>query len=114
MVDLITDFTQGAPVVSDVIDLSLIDAKTGAGNPGDDDFTFIGVSNFTGVKGQLRESFKDGNTIVSGDVNGDGKADFSFALKGHFLLTAPVISCCSRPRSRQIRPRSSSRPNTKC
>src|SRR4029077_10368560 len=85
--DLITDFTQGAPGVSDVIDLSTIDAKTGAGNPGDDDFTFIGVSNFSGVKGQLRESFSGGNTIISGDVNGDGKADFSIALKGHFLLT---------------------------
>jgi hypothetical protein len=39
------------------------------------------------VKGQLRESFSGGNTIVSGDVNGDGKADFSIALKGHFLLS---------------------------
>ena len=38
--------------------------------------------------GELRESFSGGNTIVSGDVNGDGHADFSFALKGHFLLTA--------------------------
>jgi Ca2+-binding RTX toxin-like protein len=85
--DLITDFTQGGPGVSDVIDLSTIDAKTGAGNPGDDDFTFIGVGHFTGVKGQLRESFSGGNTIVSGDVNGDGKADFSIALKGHFLLS---------------------------
>jgi serralysin len=81
--DLITDFAQG----EDKIRLAPIDAKTGAGNPGDDDFTFIGVSNFTGVKGQLRESFSGGNTIVSGDVNGDGKADFSIALKGHFLLS---------------------------
>jgi hypothetical protein len=60
---------------------------TGAGNPGDDDFTLIGVSNFSGTKGELRESYSGGNTIVSGDVNGDGHADFSFALKGHFLLT---------------------------
>jgi Ca2+-binding RTX toxin-like protein len=84
--DVITDFTQGAPVVSDVIDLSLIDAKTGVA--GDQDFTFIGVQNFSHTKGELRESFSGGNTIVSGDVNGDGHADFSFALKGHFLLTA--------------------------
>jgi Ca2+-binding RTX toxin-like protein len=83
--DLITDFTQGGPGISDIIDLSTIDAKTG-GLP-DDDFTFIGVSNFTGVKGQLRQSYSGGNTIISGDVNGDGKADFSFALKGHFLMS---------------------------
>ena len=85
--DVITDFTQGSPGVGDVIDISAIDAKTGASNPGDDDFTFIGVQNFTGVKGQLRESFSNGNTIVSGDVNGDGHADFSIALKGLFLLS---------------------------
>jgi Ca2+-binding RTX toxin-like protein len=85
--DVITDFTQGSPGVGDVIDVSAIDAKAGASNPGDDDFTFIGAQNFHGVKGELRESFKDGNTIVSGDVNGDGHADFSIALKGHLLLS---------------------------
>jgi len=79
--DLITDFTQG----EDLIDISAIDAKTGGAS--DDQFTLIGVQNFHGVKGELRESFKNGNTIVSGDVNGDGNADFSVALKGHFLLT---------------------------
>jgi Ca2+-binding RTX toxin-like protein len=84
--DLITDFTQGG-IGSDLIDLSTIDAKTGAGNPGNDVFTFIGVSSFSGTKGELRESYSGGNTIVSGDVNGDGKADFSIALQGHFLLT---------------------------
>ena len=78
--DLITDFTQG----EDRIDLGVIDAKTGGGN---DDFSFIGVGNFTGAKGQLREFFSNGNTIVSGDVNGDGHADFSIALKGHLLLS---------------------------
>jgi Ca2+-binding RTX toxin-like protein len=82
--DVITDFTQGAPAVQDFIDLSSIDAKTGGL---DDDFTFIGFDSFTGTKGQLRESFSGGNTIITGDVNGDGHADFSIALKGHFLLT---------------------------
>ena len=84
--DFITDFTQGAPGVGDVIDLSAIDAKLGAGNPGDDDFTFIGVHSFSGTKGELRGSYSGGNTIVSGDVNGDGKADFSIAIKGHVSL----------------------------
>jgi hypothetical protein len=78
--DLITDFTQG----EDLIDI-VFDAKTGIA--GIQAFTLIGVENFHGVKGELRESFKNGNTIVSGDVNGDGNADFSVALKGHFLLT---------------------------
>jgi Ca2+-binding RTX toxin-like protein len=84
--DLITDFGQGVPGIGDVIDLSAIDAKTGAGNPGDDDFTLIGVQSFSGTKGELRGSYSGGNTIVSGDVNGDGTADFSIAIKGHFLL----------------------------
>jgi len=39
------------------------------------------------VRGELREAFSGANTIVSGDVNGDGKADFSIALQGHHFLT---------------------------
>jgi Ca2+-binding RTX toxin-like protein len=84
--DLITDFSQiGGLTVRDIIDISQIDAKTGVA--GVQAFTLIGVQNFHGVKGELRESFNGGNTIVSGDINGDKHADFSFALKGHFLLT---------------------------
>lgn len=79
--DLITDFTQG----QDQIDIEAIDAKTGV--TGIQAFTLIGVQNFHGVKGELRESFGNSSTIVSGDVNGDGHADFSIALKGHFLLS---------------------------
>jgi serralysin len=36
--------------------------------------------------GELRYYFSRGNTIVAGDVNGDGKADFTIALASHFLL----------------------------
>jgi serralysin len=37
----------------------------------------------------LRFQFTDGgNTVVSGDVNGDKVADFSILLQGHVLLHA--------------------------
>jgi hypothetical protein len=41
-------------------------------------FKFIGGDAFTGAAGQLR--FAAG--VVSGDVNGDGKADFQIAVTG--------------------------------
>jgi Ca2+-binding RTX toxin-like protein len=80
--DLITDFSQSD---GDQIGLGDIDANGNlAGDPG---FTFIGRANFDHhTAGQLREGFSGGNTILSGDVNGDGKADFSILLKGHILL----------------------------
>jgi Ca2+-binding RTX toxin-like protein len=83
--DLITDFS-GTADDGDKIDLTAIDANGSvAGDPG---FTFIGTDHFNKTRGQLRQSFGDGNTIVSGDVNGDGKADFSIVLTGHLLLSA--------------------------
>lgn len=54
----------------DVIDLRSIDADTG--RSGNNAFTFIGKSAFSGEAGELRYS----GTIISGDVNGDGRADF--------------------------------------
>jgi Ca2+-binding RTX toxin-like protein len=79
--DVITDFVGGG---QDLIDLSAIDANGKLA--GDPVFNFIGRANFSHTAGQLRESFSGGDTIVSGDVNGDGKADFSILLKGHVLL----------------------------
>jgi Ca2+-binding RTX toxin-like protein len=72
--DRITDFTSGA----DRIDLSLIDAVSGSG--GNDAFTFIGSDAFSGVAGQLRYFSSSSGTIVAGDVNGDGIADFEIQL----------------------------------
>jgi Ca2+-binding RTX toxin-like protein len=69
--DEIRDFTRG----SDLIDLSAIDANTNLA--GDQAFIFIGGSAFTNVAGQLRFS----NNILSGDVNGDGIADFQIELQ---------------------------------
>jgi serralysin len=68
--DRIRDFRHGA----DKIDLSAIDAVAGGG---DNAFSFIGASAFSGVAGQLRAFTASGNTFIAGDVNGDGIADFT-------------------------------------
>ena len=81
---MITDFVPGG---QDLIDLSALDANSK--HSGDDVFHLTGhhgLSGFTRSAGELRYSFSGGNTILSGDVNGDGKADFSIALTGHIVL----------------------------
>lgn len=65
--DIIEDFIRSE---NDKIDLSKIDADTSA--RGNQAFHFIGTKSFSGDAGELRYS---GN-IISGDVNGDGRADF--------------------------------------
>lgn len=87
--DLILDFVRG----QDRIDLSTIDAVTGvAGNQA---FRFIADRDFGSRAGELRIVAVDragagnGITLVQGDVNGDGRADFSIALTGlHALSTS--------------------------
>jgi serralysin len=79
--DLITDFVVGG----DQFDFSAIDAIAGGA---DDAFTFAGVSAFTGAAGQLAVSYVSGQTLVSGDINGDRVADFQIALTGIHSLTA--------------------------
>ena len=71
--DVILDFSakQG-----DLIDLKSIDADVYAS--GDQSFSFIGAKGFSGEAGELR--FSKG--ILSGDVDGDGRADFEIAVKG--------------------------------
>jgi Ca2+-binding RTX toxin-like protein len=70
--DHILDFQVG----SDKIDLHLIDADSGSA--GDQAFSFIGATAFSGAAGELRASFDAGNNVwdVEGDTNGDGAADF--------------------------------------
>jgi serralysin len=76
--DTIVDFATGL----DHIDLRPIDANTRvAGNQA---FSYLGAGAFTKVAGQLR--FAGG--IVSGDVNGDGIADFQIAVSGVTKLVA--------------------------
>ncbi|UPJ41129.1 hypothetical protein IVB40_28160 [Bradyrhizobium sp. 40] len=67
----ITDFshTQG-----DRIDLSAIDAIAGGQ---DNPFTFIGNSSFHNQAGELRINLINGGSMVEGDIDGNGKADFS-------------------------------------
>ncbi len=74
--ETITDFAAG-----DKIDLSAIDP-----NPtqtGDQAFSFLGNSYFTGAGSELYYSFG----TLYGDVNGDTYTDFSITITGSFALT---------------------------
>jgi Ca2+-binding RTX toxin-like protein len=85
--DVITDFKHG----QDKIDLFDIDAIKGTAK--NDKFKFIGSADFHHVKGELHFAKVDlagktkDYTLVSGDINGDGKADFQLELKGLISLT---------------------------
>ena len=69
--DKITDFTSGV----DKIRLSEIDANSAvAGNQA---FTYVGNSAFSGAAGELRHYVSGGDHYLAGDVNGDGIADFT-------------------------------------
>jgi Ca2+-binding RTX toxin-like protein len=82
--DVITDFTSG----SDLINLSNIDAsKALAGNQA---FSFIGEVAFGSHAGELR--YEQAAGLLSGDLNGDGKADFTLHLNpGTLLLGADMV-----------------------
>ncbi len=85
--DRITDFSRAQ---GDKIDLSAIDANWGvAGNQA---FTFIGTGLFTHQAGQLRFAIFEGQTIIAGDVNGDGTSDFHVVLtNGVSLQTSDFV-----------------------
>jgi Ca2+-binding RTX toxin-like protein len=69
--DHILDFTPG----TDKIDLSRIDANSQV--EGNQAFTWIGSSGFSGTAGELRaENLNNMGWLVEGDANGDGAADF--------------------------------------
>ncbi|MFD1332117.1 M10 family metallopeptidase C-terminal domain-containing protein [Methylopila musalis] len=80
--DIIRDFVAGV----DDIRLSAIDANTVAS--GRQAFRFIGSTEFSGAAGQLRYGFKDGDTLVTADLNGDRAADLLIRLEGHVALSA--------------------------
>lgn len=100
--DRITDFTSGV----DHIDLSSIDAipSTSAS----DSFHFIGISAFDGRAGELNFYYDGGRgvTVLQGDTNGDGAAEFVIDLAGNLSLSmadivglsqnhAPVVTAAS-------------------
>ena len=82
--DVITDFNKAQ---KDVIKLNQIDAISTNG-PGDDPFTFIGTANFHKVAGELRYMYSGGATVIQGDVNGDGVADFWLKVAGKIAFAA--------------------------
>lgn len=85
--DVIKDFSSAQ---HDHIDFKGIDAS--AKGAGDQAFAFIGKAAFGGHAGELRYETAGGNTYVSGDVNGDGAADFMLRLDGlHTLHAADFI-----------------------
>ena len=76
--DVVGDFVQG----EDRIDLTLVDADlTRFGNQ---DFQFIGTSNFTESAGELRffQIKSEQITILQGDLTGDAEQDFQIELNG--------------------------------
>jgi Ca2+-binding RTX toxin-like protein len=74
--DVIGDFVSGL----DRIDLSAIDAN--AGLSGNQAFSFIGTSAFSGQVGQVNYVIETGKLVVQGDLNGDKVADFQLVLLG--------------------------------
>lgn len=80
--DVIGDFKLG----TDQIDLRAIDAV--AASAAVDAFVLIGGT-FTGVAGQLTFNAKTG--LLSGDVNGDAKADFQIELVGVSAFSAEAL-----------------------
>ena len=74
--DTIRDFATG----QDRIVLTRIDANTQtAGNQA---FDFIDTAAFSGTAGELRLHVRARQTIVQGDTDGDGLADFQIILNG--------------------------------
>jgi len=70
--DTILDFKRKD---GDKIDLSAIDPLNDSGA-----FDYIGKAKFSGEAGELRWQKKSGSTLVTADIDGDGKADFAIAL----------------------------------
>lgn len=81
--DTIFDFKQSE---KDRIDLKAIDANTKLGD--DQAFKFIDTNAFHKKAGELRYEKKLGDTLIHGDINGDGKADFTIVIDASLNLKA--------------------------
>jgi len=82
-VDLISDFNHAQ---GDRVDLSAIDANTTI--TGNQAFSFIGTSLYTGIAGQVRYVSDGAVTTIAGDINGDKVSDFHIKLTGAIGLLA--------------------------
>lgn len=83
--DIITDFKAGV----DFMHLNPMDANSLL--DGDQAFTDIGTAVFGENAGELRRFFENGNTILEGDVDGDGKADFQIEFTGTINFGDPDL-----------------------
>lgn len=79
--DVVLDFSR---LDGDQIHLANIDAIKGGG---DNAFKFLGAKNFTKHAGELIYKVVDGDAQLMGDVNGDGKADFTIVVDNVTSLT---------------------------
>ncbi|MDB5433647.1 MAG: Hemolysin-type calcium-binding repeat-containing protein, partial [Caulobacter sp.] len=84
--DIVTDFSAAQ---GDFIDLAAIDANTLLA--GDQAFSFLGTGAFTHHAGELHYAVSGGVLTLSGDVNGDGLADFAVRLNGVAALSGADI-----------------------
>jgi Ca2+-binding RTX toxin-like protein len=80
--DVILDFNR---LDGDLIVLQNIDAIRGGR---DNAFTFLGTRNFTKTAGDLIYKVVNGDAQVMGDINGDGKADFTIIVDNVTALYA--------------------------
>jgi Ca2+-binding RTX toxin-like protein len=80
--DTITDFTTG-----DRISLQTIDARASSAAT-NEAFSFIGTAAFGHHEGELRYQALGANTLIQGDVNGDGNADLEVVLTGGHVMHA--------------------------
>jgi Ca2+-binding RTX toxin-like protein len=81
--DQVVDFQQG----TDKFDLVGVDAVGGV--TGNQAFSFIGEAGFSNHAGELRIDHSDpAKTLILGDVNGDGIADFAIHVAGNIPLNA--------------------------
>ena len=82
--------TGGYIAGQDVIDLRGIDANTAL--QGDQAFSFIASAAFSHTAGELHYTVSGSNIILAGDVNGDGKPDFSVEIDGvSFVLSTDLL-----------------------
>ncbi|WP_404710161.1 hypothetical protein [Sphingomonas sp. MMS24-J13] len=83
--DIIDDFSRAE---GDKIDFTGIDANSVAA--GSQAFSFLGTAAFTKHAGELRYTYDAANdqSLVSGDIDGDGVADFTFRVKNVSTLSA--------------------------